>query len=230
MATKIYETKIIYALDGTEIELMPLKIKYLRKFMDAFEKINTITNDNDAIEIFSECAYIAMKQFLPNIKTIDDFEDNFDLESVYTILDITAGVKVKPDQNSDAIDTETKQAKESGNTWQNLDLVKLESEVFLLGIWKDYEELESSISMPELTALLDAKRDIDYEEKKFAAAIQGIDLDEQSGQTNAWEEMKARVFSGGTTNDPNDILALQGQNAKNAGFGIGMGLSYETWD
>jgi hypothetical protein len=39
--------------------------------------------------------------------------------------------------------------------------------------------------------------------------------------------MKARVFSGGATSDSNDILALQGHNAQRAGFGIGMGLSYQ---
>jgi hypothetical protein len=39
--------------------------------------------------------------------------------------------------------------------------------------------------------------------------------------------MKARVFSQGKTKDSNDILALQGQNARSAGFGIGMGLDYE---
>jgi hypothetical protein len=42
--------------------------------------------------------------------------------------------------------------------------------------------------------------------------------------------MKARVFSGGATDNPDDILALQGQNAQKAGFGIGMGLGYEKWD
>jgi hypothetical protein len=39
--------------------------------------------------------------------------------------------------------------------------------------------------------------------------------------------MKARVFSGGATSDSNDVLSLQGQNARKAGFGIGMGLDYE---
>jgi hypothetical protein len=39
--------------------------------------------------------------------------------------------------------------------------------------------------------------------------------------------MKARVFSKGKTSDSNDVLALQGQNAKKAGFGIGMGLDYD---
>jgi len=99
----------------------------------------------------------------------------------------------------------------------------------LLGIWKDYEQLELSLSMPELMATLESKRELDYQEKKFFAALQGVDLDKNSGQSssNKWEEMKARVFSGGKASNSNDVLALQGVNAQKAGFGIGMGLGYE---
>ena len=83
--------------------------------------------------------------------------------------------------------------------------------------------------MPELLVTLTSKRDLDYQEKKFLAAIQGVDLDKQSGKSNAnaWEEMKARVFSGGRTDDPNDIVSFQGVKARQNGFGIGMGLGYE---
>jgi hypothetical protein len=42
--------------------------------------------------------------------------------------------------------------------------------------------------------------------------------------------MKARVFSGGAATNGRDIVALQGVNAQKAGFGIGMGLSYEKID
>ena len=59
------------------------------------------------------------------------------------------------------------------------------------------------------------------------AAIQGVDLDKQSNKSNAWEDMKARVFSKGKAKDANDIVALQGVNAQQAGFGIGLGLDYE---
>jgi thioredoxin-like negative regulator of GroEL len=81
--------------------------------------------------------------------------------------------------------------------------------------------------MPELMATLSISRDLNYEEKKFLAAIQGVDLDKNSNKKNAWEELKARVYSKGQASDANDIVALQGQNAKNAGFGIGLGLDYE---
>ena len=62
------------------------------------------------------------------------------------------------------------------------------------------------------------------------AAIQGVDLDAQSGESKGqkeWEDLKARVFSGGQTSDSNDILSFQGPKAQQAGFGINMGLDYE---
>jgi hypothetical protein len=224
MATKIYDTDIIELIDGTELYLTPLKIKYLREFMLKFENIKAVNNDEDAINKLSECALIAMKQYYPLITSVDELEDAIDLPSIYKILNIAAGIKID-DKKEEPV---KKQAEESGSTWDTLDLAKLESEVFLLGIWKDYEELESSLSMPELVSTLGSKRELDYQEKKFLAAMQGVDLDEQSGKKNAWEEMKARVFSGGKASDSNDILAYQGVNAQKSGFGIGMGLDYEN--
>jgi hypothetical protein len=226
MATSVYNYESIYLVDGTEIEVSPLKIKYLKEFLDKFELVKSAGNDEEAIMCLAECARIAMKQFYPAIKTIEDLEDNVDLPTIYQILDIAAGIKIKEDSEKEVKD----QAVESGSSWDDLDLAELESEVFLLGIWKDYNELETSLSMTELSITLESKRKHDYQEKKFFAAIQGIDLDKESGkkaEPNAWEKMKARVFSGGASEDPDDVLALQGKNAAKAGFGIGMGLSYE---
>lgn len=227
MATTVYTNKIIKLIDGTELEAMPLKIKYLREFMDAFQVVQTAKNDDDAIDLLVECVRIAMKQYYPSIsRSTEDIEDNIDLPNIYETLDIAGGIKIKA--NSE--ETVKTQASESGVTWDTLDLAKLESEVFLLGIWKDYRELELSLSMPELLATLASKRELDYEEKKFLAAIQGVDLDAENGSDKGqkeWEDMKARVFSGGTTSDSNDVLALQGVNAQKVGFGIGLGLDYE---
>lgn len=85
--------------------------------------------------------------------------------------------------------------------------------------------------MPELTATLTAIREKENNHNKFLAAIQGIDLEEGSQETKGqkeWEDIKARVFSGGTATDSNDITSLQGVNASQAGFGIGAGLSYSN--
>ena len=56
-------------------------------------------------------------------------------------------------------------------------------EVFLLGHWKDYDELESSLSMPELSATLKAMYEAERRRQKFMAALQGINLDEHIDST-----------------------------------------------
>mgnify|MGYP003339505581 CR=1 FL=1 len=146
-----------------------------------------------------------------------------DIHTVYQVLDFCAGIKINKESEKPV-----KEQAEDGIQWKDLDLAKLESEAFLLGIWKDYMELEKSVSMPELSMILSTSRELDYQEKKFLAAMQGVDLDQESekGQKE-WEDMKARVFSKGKATDSKDVLALQGQNAVTAGFGIGMGLEYE---
>ena len=226
MAKKIYESATINLVDGTELFITPLKLKYLRDFMDVFEEIRVANSEGDAMYKLSKCVAVAMRQYYPQIKTAEDVEDSVDLQTVYKIMDIAGGIKMRQQESENVKD----QANNAKGSWEDLDLVALESEVFLLGIWKDYADLEESLSMPELMATLNTKRDLEYNDKKFLAAIQGVDLDKQSGNQNAWEEMKARVFSNGGTADPNDVVALQGANAQKAGFGIGMGLSYQKID
>jgi hypothetical protein len=228
MATTIYKSEIIHLFDGTELEIMPLKIKYLREFMQAFENVKVTKNDDEAIAALVECVRVCMKQYYPSISgSVEDVEDSIDMPTIYKVLDVSAGIRINKKSEEPVKD----QAVESGSSWDDLDLAKLESEVFLLGIWKDYHELELSLSMPELMATLEVSRELDYAEKKFMAAIQGVDLDAESGKGKGqqeWENMKARVFSGGQTSDANDILSFQGPKAQKAGFGIGMGLDYEN--
>ena len=226
MPTEIYKTSIIELFDGTELYIIPLKIKYLKLFLDEFENVKTAKNDEEAIYYLSKCATITMRQYYPSIKTQEQLEDNIDMPTIYKLLDYSAGIKI----NEKSEEPVKQQATDSGSTWDELDLAEIESEVFLLGIWKDYDELESSMSMPEIMATLKIKRDLDYSNKKFLAAMQGVDLDKSSGKSDAWEDMKARVFSGGAATNGKDIIALQGINAQKAGFGIGMGLTYEKID
>lgn len=77
--------------------------------------------------------------------------------------------------------------------------------MFLLGNWKSYEELEDQLSIDELLATLDAFRKQKREEHKFLAALQGVDLSET---------------------EPADITELSGYDARQAGFGIGMGVGH----
>jgi hypothetical protein len=227
MATQIYNSEMIYTVDGDAVYLTPLKIKYLRIFMKEFENVKTAIDDGDAFSFVSKCALIAMMQYKPEIKTIEQIEDTFDIVSLYKVLEIAAGITLKaPEETDEPI---SQQASSGENTsWETMDLAKLESEVFLLGIWKDYEELESSLSMPELSETLNAKREESYNDRKFLAALKGIDIDgggSKREEENAWEKLKNKVFNKG--GDPNDVTSLRGRKAVEAGFGIGMGLTYE---
>jgi hypothetical protein len=236
MAKSIYKTGYIKLIDDTEIEISPLKLKYLRQFMDVFELSKNAKTEDELIDYLIDCVRISMKQFLPQIKTLEDVADNFNLPAIYDVLYYCADVKMGHwvEKDNELENTNIPNNQSDKSSWEQLDLTKLESEVFLLGIWKNYDELELNISMPELLLILESKRDLDYQEKKFTAAMQGVDLDEQQPQEqqqDPWEALKARVAakaSGVGSDNPNDITSFQGIRAAQHGFGIGMGLDYAT--
>lgn len=229
MANEIYKTHYVYTIDDVEIEISPLKIKYMREFMEHFNTINSTSTESEAVSVITKCVQIAMKQFYPALSLkVEDVEDSFDLQTLYTILDYAANIRFN--SSSDSKEEDSSKDSKSSSSWDDFDLSKLETEAFLLGIWKNFDDLERSISVVELVSIVSAMRELDYEEKKFLAAMQGVDLDSETNKDRGqkeWEDMKARVFSGGAASDSNDILSLQGQNAKKAGFGIGFGLEYE---
>lgn len=98
-----------------------------------------------------------------------------------------------------------------------------------MGHWKNFDQLESEISLPELFAILEAERKRQDREHKFFAAIQGIDYgaDDSGNASKTGDDVvrAARAKSAGY--DPSDVAGLRGKNAEEAGFGVGMGLGYE---
>jgi hypothetical protein len=233
MPTKIYDISYIKTIYGKNIEVSPLKIKYMREFMTKFDSVKTAKDEDEIIQILTECATIAMKQFYPEVDTVEKFEDHFDLKTMYKVVEYAGGIKMDNEESEESVEQPEQTESSSKSGWEDLDLNKLESEAFLLGIWKNYEELESSICLAELMSILEQKREMDYQDKKFTASLKGIDLDEASGQKqeDPWEAMKARVAakaSGIGNGNPNDVTSLQGVRAQQAGFGIGNGLDYEV--
>lgn len=96
-------------------------------------------------------------------------------------------------------------------------------------MWKDYDDLESSLSMPEFLATLEASRERTKRDREFSAAIQGIDMAAESAD-NSFEEVRQRAHAKamGNMGDPNDIINVSGAVAEQRGFGIGHGLGYEV--
>jgi len=96
MATAVQEPKTLTLMDGTKIDVRPLKISLLRRFMKKFEGIADIADDNDkSTTLLMECVQIAMEQYAPELAgDREALEDNLDLPTVYKIVEEASGVKL----------------------------------------------------------------------------------------------------------------------------------------
>lgn len=203
--------------------------------MEKFDKVKNAQDEDEVLDLLLECVAICMQQFCPEIATKELVEESLDMDSLYVVLDVAAGIDLNPKKKVSEQakeDLKTKKKEQDNESWEDFDLAKYEATAFLLGIWKNYDELEMSMSLPELTETLSVSNEKEYNDRKFFAAIQGVDLDADNSkdEVDPWEAMKARVskkVSGIDALDPNDIASFNGVKAKQAGFGIGMGLDYE---
>jgi phage-related minor tail protein len=97
-----------------------------------------------------------------------------------------------------------------------------------LGNWKNYEELEENLSMPELIQTLKSFKKQKSEDRKFTAGLKGIELnideEEEVQEGKTFEDIQRKALGINASGD--DIISLQGPLASNAGFGIGAGLGY----
>lgn len=84
------------------------------------------------------------------------------------------------------------------------------------------------MSLKELIDTLEEINKKDLEDKKFLAALQGVDLEGGSESSKSFDDVRREALG----DDPrtNDITNLKGNLAKEQGFGIGNGLGYEVWD
>lgn len=96
MTTTTYEAQTVALMDGTEIELKPLSVSLLRKFMKTFDKIAKVADDNDkSMTVLMECVQIALEQYNPELaKDAAALEKNIDLPTVYKIVDVASGIKL----------------------------------------------------------------------------------------------------------------------------------------
>lgn len=136
-----------------------------------------------------------------------------------------------PKFNSSSDQDEWRQLRETTQekvSWEDLDLAAVESKVFLLGVWKNFQELEENISIPELESIFATINEKDYEDKKFSAALKGVDLDANRENTKTFEDVRREAL--GDNPKTNDIVNLKGRLAQETGFGVGKGLMYEVWD
>lgn len=93
MATTVYETEKLTLIDGSTIEVRPLKISLLKPFMKKFEGLTAVAEDNEkSMNLLLECVAIAMKQYKPEIADdVAKLEELLDLPTVYRIVEAASG-------------------------------------------------------------------------------------------------------------------------------------------
>jgi len=93
MATNTYEASTLTLIDGTKIEVRPLKISLLRPFMKKFEGVAAVADDNEkSMTLLIECVKIAMEQYKPELADTAKLEEVLDLPTVYKIVEAASGV------------------------------------------------------------------------------------------------------------------------------------------
>lgn len=97
------------------------------------------------------------------------------------------------------------------------------------GAWKNYYDLEESLTLVELMEIYKAMVLRDWSTQRVIAAVQGVDLpspfDDSSGARTV-DDVRKQALSG--LDKYNDIADVKGAVAAQEGFGIGLGLGYES--
>ena len=118
MANKVYQSETLQLIDGSSIYAIPLKIKYLREFMDYFKNVKNAKDDEDAMDRLIKCVAIAMRQYDPQRATVADVEDLFDIHLMYKILDISADIKINDNSEKTVQENIKEAAKSISKSWK----------------------------------------------------------------------------------------------------------------
>lgn len=96
MAITVNEPTAIALLDGTVINVRPLKLSLLREFSKAFAKISEVADDEDkSIDLLLDCVKIALKQYAPELlENKVDLEEILDIKIVYQIIEEASGSNI----------------------------------------------------------------------------------------------------------------------------------------
>jgi len=95
MSEKASTTKKVTLIDGTTVEVRPLKISLLKPFMKRFADLAGVSEDNDqSMDVLLDCVEIAFKQYMKEEITRETLEENIDLPTVYEVIDAASGIQL----------------------------------------------------------------------------------------------------------------------------------------
>ena len=95
MATKIYDTVEIELQNGSRAVLKPLPIKQLREFMSIVAKLDSVENEDQAIDIFIDACEVALRKSLPDLAADREaLEETLDVPTIWKIIEVCGGIKL----------------------------------------------------------------------------------------------------------------------------------------
>jgi hypothetical protein len=96
MATNNFAEETLTLIDGTTINIRPLKISLLKPFMKKFEGVAAVADNNEkSIAVLLDCVAIAMQQYKPELAADPaQLEELLDLPTVYKIVEAASGVNL----------------------------------------------------------------------------------------------------------------------------------------
>lgn len=109
MASKVYEIVELELQDGTVIEIRPLPIKRLRKFMNVIEKMSqtpeldeqgNLVNEQDQdkmVDYLLDAAQVALEAKWPQYKDRETLEEAVDLPTLMKICEVAGGLNFSGD-------------------------------------------------------------------------------------------------------------------------------------
>lgn len=100
MATEVYTVEEIVLQDDETVELRPLNISRLKKFMTLMDKFGEAENEEDSFEVLLDASAICISNKAPQYwddkakKHTEAWEEAADMPTIYKILDVCGGVKL----------------------------------------------------------------------------------------------------------------------------------------
>lgn len=95
MATAVYDIIDLELSNGETLQVRPLPIKPLRKFMEIIDKLDSIENESEALEIFIEAGMLCVSHFNKELaKDKETFEDIIEIPTLMKILEVAGGLKL----------------------------------------------------------------------------------------------------------------------------------------
>lgn len=100
MATEVYTVEEVVFQDGETVELRPLTISRLRKFMALMDKFAEAKDENESFEILLDASAVCIANKAPQYwddkekKHSEAWEEAADMPTIYKVLDVCGGVKL----------------------------------------------------------------------------------------------------------------------------------------